>query len=233
MPTFTIKHRWQDLALWSGEAENFRAAVLAAVASDANLSGANLSEANLSGANLSEANLSGANLSGADLSGANLSGANLSGADLIGADLSGANLSGANLSDADLSGANLSGADLSGANLSRADLDPIRRDFFAVLTAGRANGEVEFLREALCSGKVDGSQYEGACACLVGTLAHARHCRYDAIPGLTPNADRPAERFFLAIQRGDTPKNSQFAALAVQWVDEYLASEATSPATGA
>ncbi len=182
MPTFSIKHRWTHAVLWSGEAENFLAAVLAAVAAGANLRYANLQSADLQ--------------------------------------------------YADLQSANLRYADLQYANLQFANLESIRRDFFAVLTAGRANGEVEFLREALCSGKVDGSQYEGACACLVGTLAHARHCRYDAIPGLTPNASRPAERFFLAIQHGDTPKNSQFSALAVQWVDEYLASEATSPATG-
>jgi uncharacterized protein YjbI with pentapeptide repeats len=60
--------------------------------------------------------------SGADLSGANLRGADLSGANLRGADLSGANLYGANLYGADLSGANLYGADLSGANLSGANL---------------------------------------------------------------------------------------------------------------
>jgi hypothetical protein len=67
-----------------------RLALLAALAS-----GADLSRANLSGADLSGADLSGANLRYADLRGANLSGANLSGADLRGANLSGANLSGA------------------------------------------------------------------------------------------------------------------------------------------
>ncbi len=67
--------------------------------------------ANLSGADLSGADLYGANLSGADLSWANLYGADLSWADLYGADLSGADLSGADLSWANLYGANLSGAD--------------------------------------------------------------------------------------------------------------------------
>jgi len=75
----------------------FREAVLEAVASDANLSGANLrgadlSDANLRGADLSDANLRDANLSGADLSDANLRGANLRGANLSGANLSGAEL---------------------------------------------------------------------------------------------------------------------------------------------
>ena len=52
---------------------------------------------------------SNANLSGADLRDADLSDANLGGADLRDADLSNANLSGANLSDANLGGANLRG----------------------------------------------------------------------------------------------------------------------------
>jgi uncharacterized protein YjbI with pentapeptide repeats len=58
--------------------------------------------------------------SGADLSGANLRGADLSGANLYGANLYGADLSGANLYGADLSGANLSGANLYGAELQNA-----------------------------------------------------------------------------------------------------------------
>jgi hypothetical protein len=62
-----------------------RAALEAAIASRANLSGADLH-----GADLSRANLSGADLSGADLSRADLSGADLHGADLSGADLHGA-----------------------------------------------------------------------------------------------------------------------------------------------
>ena len=82
--------------------------------------------------------------------------------------------------------------------------------------------EVEGLRQALLDGKVDGSTYEGECACLVGTIAHVRHCKYDEIPGLTPNASRPAERFFAAIKPGDTPETSQFSKLAVEWVDEWL-----------
>ena len=106
-------------------------AVKWAIASRANLGGADLSGANLSGANLSRADLIGANLGGADLSRADLIGANLSGANLSRADLSRANLGGAYLSRADLSRADLrradlrradlGGANLGGANLSRAD----------------------------------------------------------------------------------------------------------------
>jgi hypothetical protein len=114
---YQIKNRFTGEIIYEHEGEFLRDAVIAAVKTRADLSGANLSRAYLSRAYLSGANLSGANLSGAYLSRAYLSGANLSGAYL-----SGANLSRAYLSGADLSGANLSGADLSGANLSRAYL---------------------------------------------------------------------------------------------------------------
>lgn len=74
-----IKHSLTNDVLFACEAENMCEAVVKAVKSDANLSGAYLSDANLSYADLSCANLSGANLSGADLSCADLSRANLSG----------------------------------------------------------------------------------------------------------------------------------------------------------
>lgn len=127
---------------------------------------------------------------------------------------------GANLSDANLRGANLSGANLVGANLSGADLTPVRDDLWAVLSAAPA--EVEALRLAIIEGRVDGSTYNGDCACLVGTIANARHCTAEEIPGLRPNAARPAERFFLGISRGDTPETSQFSALALEWVEQWI-----------
>ena len=107
---FEIRSRWDSTLLFTCEAASLGLAVVAAVQSGANLSGADLFRANLS-----RADLSGANLSKADLSGANLSRADLSRANLSKADLSGANLSRADLFRADLSGAELSRADLSGA----------------------------------------------------------------------------------------------------------------------
>jgi len=189
--------------------------------SRADLSGANLSGADLSDAYLSDANLSDANLSGADLSGANLSGADLSDAYLSDANLSGANLSGADLSGADLSGANLSGADLSDANLSGANLSAIREDLVQVLNAAPA--EVPGLLAALRAGKVEGSTYEGACACLVGTLANVRGCFYRELGALRPDPDRPAERWFLAITEGAKPENNQVAKITEGWIVEWLA----------
>jgi hypothetical protein len=168
------------------------------------------------------ADLRGADLRGADLRGANLYDANLRDADLRGADLCGANLRGANLYDANLRGADLYDANLRGADLCGANLSSIRVDFWDVLL--HAKNEILGLRLALIEGRVDGSTYEGECACLVGTIANVKHCAYDSIEALKPDSNRPAERFFLAIKKGDTPENNQASKLAVEWLDEFVAS---------
>src|SRR5450830_416482 len=223
-----IRNRWSGAVIFTHEAEGatMRDAVLAARNSGANLSDADLIDADLRGADLRGANLSGADLRGAnlidaDLRGADLRGANLSGADLSGADLSGANLSGADLSGADLRGANLSGANLSGADLSGANLLPIRDDIWAVLSSAPA--EVPALIDALKTGRVDGSTYEGDCSCLVGTIARTRGVSISTLESLKPNSSRPAERFFMGIRTGDTPETSQFSKLALEWSEEWLA----------
>ena len=155
-------------------------------------------------------------LRGSDLSGSNLRGSDLSGSNLSGSDLSGSDLSGSNLS-----GSNLSGSDLSGSNLSGSDLTPIRDDFWAVLSS--VPSEVTGLRAKLISGEINGSTYTGVCACLVGTIAKARNCRYDEIPGLSPNASRPIEKFFTEITPGKTPENCQPAKLVLEWLDTWFA----------
>ena len=164
--------------------------------------------ADLSGAYLRRANLRGADLRGADLSRAHLSGANLSGAYLRDADLS----------YADLSGADLSGAHLSGAYLSGAHLSDIQADFFAVLDSRPA--EVDFLEKSIRESSVDGSSYEGECACLVGTIAHGASCRFDAIPDLKPDASRPAERWFLAITPSCSIKHP-IVAITLDWIAQW------------
>jgi uncharacterized protein YjbI with pentapeptide repeats len=186
---------------------------------NANLDGANLAGANLVNVRLVNANLDGANLYGADLYGANLDGACLVNANLINVRLVNANLDGANLYGADLYGANLDGACLVNANLA-----PIKSDFYEVLNAARA--EIPYLRDALVNGRVDGSVYEGDCACLIGTIAKARSENFLKI-GITPDASRPSERWFMGISRGDTPETNQISRIAVGWIDEFL-SEVTA-----
>ncbi|WP_230679866.1 pentapeptide repeat-containing protein [Pontibacter rufus] len=185
----------------------------------ANLSYANLRGADLRGANLSDANLSYANLRGANLRSADLSDANLSYANLRGANLRGANLRSADLSDANLSDANLSYANLRGANLRGADLSDIKNDFWDVLL--RAQNEIEGLKAAVIEGRINGSTYQGDCACLVGTIANIRHREYHHLENLKPDSSRPIERFFLAIRKGDTPESNAASKIVLEWIKEF------------
>ena len=192
---FEIVSRWSGAVLFSVETETLKLAVELGVKSGADLHGANLYGANLYGANLREANLRGADLREANLRGANLRGANLG-------------------------GANLRGANLRGANLREANLTPIRDDLWAVLSA--VPREAAGLLAAIEAGQIDGSTYTGACACLVGTIAHVRRCEYTELGTLQPQESRPIERFFLAIRPGETPATSEPSRLAAQWTKEWI-----------
>ena len=203
----------------------------------ANLRDANLRDADLRDADLQDANLQDANLQDANLRGADLRDADLRRADLRDADLRRANLRGADLRDADLQDADLRGANLQDANLRGADDNPrhplfhVRRDVWSVLDITPA--EVPVLREKLVAGEVNGSCYEGSCACLVGTIANVRGVAFDAVEemgGLRPDSSRPAEQWFMPIRPGDVPvdepeREGQYrAAAAVRWIDEWRTS---------
>jgi hypothetical protein len=233
-----FKHWLTGVVLLRDEtATTIREALTRAITDGANLDGAYLDGANLDGAYLDGANLRGANLDGAYLRGAYLGGANLRGANLRGAYLRGAYLGGANLDGAYLGGANLRGANLDGAylrgaylgganlrgaNLRGAVFEAVQEDLIEILS--HAPREVPGLLAALRAGKVDGSTYEGDCACLVGTIANVRGCAYEKLEGIMPNGSRPAERFFLAIRKGDTPENHPLAKIAEQWIESWMLS---------
>lgn len=133
--------------------------------------------------------------------------------------LEGANLEGANLTRANLISANLEGASLISASLEGASLRDIKKDFFNVLDSAPA--EVQGVRLALMESRVDGSAYQGECACLVGTIANIKKCDYEEIPGLRPNANRPAERWFLAITETLSYKDP-IVAITIGWIDEWV-----------
>ena len=222
---FEIKRWYDEKILWSGEAECLKDAIEKAVQAQASLDGASLDGASLDGASLVGAILVGASLDRASLDGARLDGArldraSLDGASLDGASLVGARLDGARLDRASLVGASLVGASLVGARLGRASLDPIRDDVFAVL--GSAPNEVLGLLRLLRDGKVDGSVYEGECACLVGSIANIRGVEYRELGDLRPDSTRAAERWFLAIRKGDTPDTSAVSRITVGWVERWL-----------
>ncbi|KAF3997510.1 pentapeptide repeat-containing protein [Glaciimonas immobilis] len=121
---------------------------------------------------------------------------------------------------ANLSGSNLRDSDLRGSNLSGSNLTPIRDDIWAVLSG--APSEVPSLILALKSGSVDGSAYTGICSCLVGTLDDARDPTLPLRAPISRNYNRPAERFFMGINEGDTPETNQFSKLALEWSEQWL-----------
>jgi uncharacterized protein YjbI with pentapeptide repeats len=234
METIEIKQKGRGI-LFSHTCENnsIRKTVEFAVNKGLRLYNVDLRSADLSGADLIGAIIIDSDLRGADLSGAdmmdiemmdvNLSGANLSGADLNHSLLSDINMSGADLTGVKLSGVDLSEVDLTGIDLKNVDLSEVKADFFEVLD--KAKPEVEGLKQALLEGKVDGRVYEGACACLVGTIANMKGVDYRDIKGVQPNSNRPIERWFLGIGEGHTPKNNPMAEVAVMWIEEYQQKE--------
>ena len=95
-----------------------------------------------------------------------------------------------------------------------------------LMTLTQAQAEIPALIAALREGRVDGSQYEGECACLVGTIANARGAYYrDAFPD--SSASHPAEQWFTMIKKGDKAGDDSgggfAAAKAVEWALEYCA----------
>jgi hypothetical protein len=82
--------------------------------------------------------------------------------------------------------------------------------------------EIPALRLALVEGRINGTVYEGDCACLVGTIANARHCNYRQLGPLIPDSDRPAERWFTGIKKGDTAEINQLVKITLGWLDEFV-----------
>jgi uncharacterized protein YjbI with pentapeptide repeats len=234
METIEIKDLEGELLFtYSCEDNTLKKTIEQAIDNSISLRGANLTGAYLRGANLTGAYLRGADLSGADLSGADLSGAilykgNLRGANLSGADLNYAMLTNAEVYNVNLNGANLIRVDLTNVDLESdvlksTDLSGIKADFYEVLD--KAKPEIEGLKQALLEGRVEGTVYEGECACLVGTIANLKGVDYKEMNDLSCNIDRPIERWFLAIQEGHTPYNNPVSFVTVEWIEEYLQKE--------
>ena len=150
--------------------------------------------------------------------------AHLTGADLTGVHLTGADLTDADLTDADLRGAVLTGAVLRDAVLTDAVLRDIENDFVAAVLC--MPNELEALRAAMTDGRIDGSTYSRPCACLAGTLAHARGiAAYSGgdIGMFVADASSPRERWFMGIRPGDIPETNQVSKIALGWLDKAIA----------
>ena len=157
-----------------------------------------------------------------------LQGADLRRADLRGADLRGADLQGADLQRADLQGAYLQGAYLRGADLRDAKNIPeylinlYKKDLLYVLIHSKY--EVPVLKEKLIKGEIDGSQYEGECCCLIGTLAKAdggMETFVNQIPFYEKGLENYSEQLFWQIKKGDTAENNQFVKIALDTIEYF------------
>ena len=142
------------------------------------------------------------------------------GTDLYDADLHGADLRDADLRGTDLRGTDLYDADLRGADLHDADFYPIKWDLFGRLSVWP--NEADELLKAINEGKIDGSSYEGKCACFVGTIANIKGCNYNDLNGLIPDSGSLTEVFFTTIREGDTPENNSSSKIASEWVETFI-----------
>jgi uncharacterized protein YjbI with pentapeptide repeats len=97
--------------------------------------------------------------------------------------------------------------------------DTYKADFWSILL--KSQSEIAGLKKALQNGKVDGSTYTGECACLVGTIANIKKCNHEQIPNIKPDSNRPAEKWFLGIRKGDTPETSEMSKLTLEWIEEF------------
>jgi hypothetical protein len=229
-----IKTVWGSL-IYENEKENY---TFAQAVSDANMRGANMRGANMRGANMRDANMRGADMRGANMRDADMRGADMRGADMRGADMRDADMRGADMRDADMRGADMRDADMRGADMRGADMRDIKinnitdlddylnqcsRDMLFIFEHLR--NELPGLRKALVEGKIDGTQYEGDCACLIGTLGNLdggvdNVC--EAIPYYEKGLNNYGEQWFWQIHEGDTPENNLFAAHALKLVDQVL-----------
>ena len=220
----TIKNRWTGATIFSAEIGasisgyglRLGAAVKLALNSRADLTRADLTDAVLTDAVLTRAVLTRAVLTDAVLTRADLTDAVLTRAVLTDAVLTRAVLTGADLTDAVLTGAVLTRA--VGLASDAWELRPIKADLWEILHHAKA--EVPGLLAAIRDGRVDGSTYEGDCACLVGTIAKVRGC--SVLWGIPRDAARPAERWFMGINPGDKPSGNTASAFAEKWIVEFM-----------
>jgi hypothetical protein len=79
------------------------------------------------------------------------------------------------------------------------------------------------LYDAINRGKVNGSCYEGECACFVGTIANIRKESYLKLGiDLRPESDSATEKWFLAISEGDIPQSNIISKITAEWMREFM-----------
>jgi uncharacterized protein YjbI with pentapeptide repeats len=180
----------------------------------------------------------GSSFVGSRFVGSRFDGSSFDGSSFVGSSFDGSSFVGSRFVGSRFVGSRFVGSRFVGSSFDGSTDNPghpfygIRLDVWAILDA--APGEVAALREKMLAGEIDGSVYQGECACLCGTIANAQGVPYTDLEGITPDAERPAERWFGPIRRGDKPTDNLDAdditdgvyalTIALRWVDQWLES---------
>ena len=91
----------------------------------------------------------------------------------------------------------------------------------------RLPDRVPALLSAAREGRMDGSQFQGECRCVIGTLGTARECFINEMATivfggrLERNYKDPIENYFLKIRPGFTPANSPTMAHVERWIVQW------------
>ena len=208
-----------------GKRANFEGAYLRGVDfRRAKLEGSNFEGAYLRGVDFRRAKLERVTFRGVTFDEVDLRGAYLEGAYLGGANFFRSNFREANFFMTNFRGANFDEVDLRGIeNIPESLISYFKKDLRYVLTYTKP--EIPYLKERLEKGEVDGTQYEGECACLIGSLANSKKERYEefisCIPDYELGSHNPSEQLFYQIRKGDTPENNQFAKIAMEVIEEF------------
>ena len=124
-----------------------------------------------------------------------------------------------------LGGANLGDANLGGAkNIPQLYINTCSQQMLYIFT--QLKHELPRLRKKIVDGQIEGTQYEGDCCCLIGTLGGGNDECINTVVASMKYYDKglhnPAEQWFYQIREGDTPENSLFARHALKLIDEVL-----------
>ena len=239
-----IKNRWTKEIIFSIEADSMKNALEIGVKQKINFRNCDFRNCDLRGCSFFGANFRGSTFSGCDLSkvnfricsfnGSTFSGCNFSESSFYKTAFCGSDFSGCNFNGSIFCKCNFRGCDLycdwtcgifincnfRKIRLFESDLSSVKSDFWDVLKL--VPEEIKGLKKAIIHGKVNGSVHDGEYACLFGIISYLRKFKYNEINIEKHNIKRPIERFFSAIKKNDTPWNSQFSKLAVEWIDEFL-----------
>ena len=88
--------------------------------------------------------------------------------------------------------------------------------------------DIQELKKRVIEGRIQGTQYAGECACLIGTLYQSEGLSDEQefakshIPYYECGTHNPSEQLFWQIRKGDKPETNQFSQIALDVINEVL-----------